>query len=138
MSIVNAYINPATIDNCSFTQNVCMNNCSIINLEISGNLSFQSFRTLNSTVQNLSQSFFSVSTLNTSVQLYNLSQSYWITNVSLQNFISPVSISSLNCCIRSASIASLSVSTISCSSISLINASISFIKQYWNHRKRVY
>ena len=57
----------------------------------------------------------------------NLSQNYWKTNASLQSFISSVSISSLNCCMRHASMVSSSVSTISCSSISLIYSSISFI-----------
>ena len=35
VSIVNFYANPAVIDNCCFTHNVCMNNCSVLYLEIS-------------------------------------------------------------------------------------------------------
>ena len=54
VSIVNMYCDPAMIDNCSFTHNVCMNNYSVVNLEISGNVSFQNLKTLNSVGQNLS------------------------------------------------------------------------------------
>ena len=34
VSIVNFYADPAVIDNCCFTHNVCMNNCSVLDLEI--------------------------------------------------------------------------------------------------------
>ena len=70
--IADLYSNPTIIDYCCFTQNVCMNNCSVVNPEISGNISFSSLKNLNSLAQNLSQSFFSVSTLNTSMHLFNL------------------------------------------------------------------
>ena len=40
VSITNFYADPAVIDNCSFVYNMCMNNCSIVNLDVSGNVSF--------------------------------------------------------------------------------------------------
>ena len=36
VSIVNFYADPAVIDYCCFTHNVCMNNYSIVNLDVSG------------------------------------------------------------------------------------------------------
>ena len=101
--IADLYSNPTIIDYCCFTQNVCMNNCSVVNPEISGNISFSSLKNLNSLAQNLSQSFFSVSTLNTSMHLFNLAQpfynnsvlnlseNYWKTNASLQTVLQKLS-----------------------------------------------
>ena len=43
-SIVNAYIDPSVIDNCCFTQSLCMMNASIVNLDVSGNVSFVALR----------------------------------------------------------------------------------------------
>ena len=128
------------IDNLSRTLSVCILSCSVVNLEISGNVSFQSPKTSEAWVQNLwpyswqiksggvtnpSQSFFGVSTLNTRIQLYNLSQSFYnnsVLNLS-QNYWKTNEL-----LIRSASVVSLSMTTIS-SSISLINSSISFINK---------
>ena len=83
VSFINMYCDPAIIDNCCFVYNVCMNNCSIVNLEVSNSFSCP-------TLSNLSQSYYSVSignvssvAWNTSVQLNNLSQSYY--SVSLRN-----------------------------------------------------
>ena len=50
-SFYNCYIDPAVIDNCCFTQNVCMKNRSIVNLDISGNVSFVLLCKLNSSLQ---------------------------------------------------------------------------------------
>ena len=78
-------MDPVVIDKCSFVYNVCMNNCSVVNLDISGNVSFLSLTNRNACVQNISQNFWirntSLNTLNSSVQ--NFSQNYWITNTSL-------------------------------------------------------
>ena len=83
VSFVNMYCDPAIIDNCCFVYNVCMNNCSIVNLEVSNKFSCP-------TLSNLSQSYYSVSVgnvssvaWNVSSQLNNISQSYW--NISHSN-----------------------------------------------------
>ena len=82
ISVTNFYADPAIIDNCSFVYNVCMNNCSIVNLDISGNVSFQNLKNINTSLSNLSQSVYN---LNSCVQ--NISFNYWSTknDVSLLN-----------------------------------------------------
>ena len=70
-SFFNCYIDPAIIDNCCFTQNVCMNNCSIVNLDISKNVSFGSLHNLNSSFQNISLSYWNISHANSSSTEWN-------------------------------------------------------------------
>ena len=71
-SFYNVYIDPAVVDSCSFTQNVCMNKCSIVSLEVSRNFSFVSLHNINALLQNLSQTS-SVSTVNFSITTWNSS-----------------------------------------------------------------
>ena len=64
-----------------------MNNCSVVNLKITGNVSLQTLKNFNSLLQNLAQSFYSVPVgnatacaWNTSAQLNYISMSYWNTS----------------------------------------------------------
>ena len=53
IAIVNFFEDPAEIDKCSSVYNLCMNNCSVVNLDISGNVSFQGLTNLNTSFSNI-------------------------------------------------------------------------------------
>ena len=113
MSTVTAY-------NASFVMNTCMNNCSIVNLEITGNVSFQNLKILNSCVQNISLSYWSdnskLNALNSCVQ--NISTSYWSDNAR---------INSLNTCLQNVS-----------SNFWALNACVQNISTvYWSDNARI-
>ena len=55
--LTQSYTDPAIIDNCCITQSVCLMNASIVNLDVSGNVSFVSLRNINTSIQNLNQHF---------------------------------------------------------------------------------
>ena len=88
LSVVNFNADLAVLNSCNFPYNVCINNCSMVNLDISGNMSFQSFKTPNSSLQTLYQSYSNVSTLNLSTTLWNVSAQFFY----LSTFFNSVSV----------------------------------------------
>ena len=62
-SFYNLYVDPMTCENASFITKTWMNNCSIQSLEILNNVSCVYINNINSSIQNISLSYWPLSTL---------------------------------------------------------------------------